>query len=218
MKLLVYAIARSAPRGKLGVGVQREALAVRAHGGLVSIVGKVASSPRITEESLYAHDRIVRRIAARTSAALPMRFGSTVVDESALERFVEERRGEFVQALSKVRGCEQFTLRVFVDASRALERPTLCTDGPGARYLRARAESHFPPEIAQLRALLAPLVKDERAEAHDVPPLVASVYPLVPRASRAAYRALYARGVQELASARVALSGPWPTYAFAESA
>jgi hypothetical protein len=107
---------------------------------------------------------------------------------------------------------------VFVDVPRVnpVGDPSA---GPGARYLRARAAARMPVELAALRASVASLVKDERAEAHDAAPLVASVYHLVHRADRGRYATALDRAILALhasGAARVVASGPWPPYAFTE--
>jgi hypothetical protein len=111
-----------------------------------------------------------------------------------------------VSTLAKVEGCEQFTLRVFFTRRRAIK------GGPGARWLRAR--SALPPEIAPIREHVLPLLEDERAESEGG---VVTLYHLVARADRRAYRAALARGLRALKCARVVVSGPWPVYAFAEA-
>jgi hypothetical protein len=61
---------------------------------------------------------------------------------------------------------------------------------------------------------LAPLVRGERRERHDRPPLIASVYHLVGRDSLEGYRTAV-ESAARAAGVRVTSSGPWPPYAFA---
>ena len=89
--------------------------------------------------------------------------------------------------------------------------------GPGARYLEARQRLHraaLAPELDAVRPLLDGLVADERVQRHATPPLLVSVYHLVPRERRARYRARVARAATRLAPLRLTVSGPWPPYAF----
>jgi hypothetical protein len=204
--IAAYAIARGPIAAPLGRGVQREPLRAIPASGMLVVAGEVDAAPTVSAAALAAHDRVVRRVSAR--AVLPMRFGAVAADLAALKRFVREHKAELALALAKVAGCEQFTLRVFTSSRRRSPRG----GGPGERFLRAR--SALPPEIAPLREAVAPLVKDERAEAERG---VASVYHLVARADRRAYRAALARGLRAVSGARVAVSGPWPVYAFAEA-
>ena len=57
-------------------------------------------------------------------------------------------------------------------------------------------------------------VRGERRVRHERPPLLASVYHLVPRESLDAYQAAVTAAARE-AGLRVSSSGPWPPYAFA---
>jgi gas vesicle protein GvpL/GvpF len=89
--------------------------------------------------------------------------------------------------------------------------------GPGARYLAARRRLHAAataPELDPIRPLLSDLVADERVHRHGTPPLLASVYHLVPREEGARYRERLARGARELEPFRLTVTGPWPPYAF----
>jgi hypothetical protein len=90
--------------------------------------------------------------------------------------------------------------------------------GPGTRYLDARRASagdpRAIPEVARVLDALAPLVRGERRQRHERPPLLASVYHLVARESLDTYRAAVASAAED-AGLRVTTSGPWPPYAFA---
>jgi hypothetical protein len=100
----------------------------------------------------------------------------------------------------------------------SFEAPT----GPGTHYLlerrRAADQARSLPEIAALRSALAPLLRAERIERHAAGRLLATAYDLIARTDASRYTAL----VQEAASrpdpVRLALSGPWPPYAFATAA
>jgi len=60
-------------------------------------------------------------------------------------------------------------------------------------------------------------VRGERRQRHERPPLLASVYHLVPRDGLDAYRAALDAATRK-ARVRVSSSGPWPPYAFAPDA
>jgi hypothetical protein len=205
--IAVYAVVRGPLAGPLGVGVQQERLRAVPASGFLVVVGDVAAPPRVTARALVSHDRLVRRLGA--GAVLPVRFGAVLPDVRALRRVTRARRAELADALALVAGCEQFTLRVFAPKRRSEGRSGT---GPGARWLGAR--SPIPPQIVPLCRAVAPLVKDERAEKARG---VASIYHLVARADRRAYRAALARAMHDIAGAKVVVSGPWPAYAFAEA-
>lgn len=214
--LYLYAIVGRRPRGELGRGIGGGALSVVRAGGAL-VVAERASTPAPTARALRAHDRIVKRIAAQSSAVLPFRFGSVVASAAALRATLDPVSAAVATALSLVDGCVQYTLRVYGeparDAARAEPRPGA---GPGARWLGARLRAKRVPELAAVAHATAPHVRASRAERHDRPPLVASMYQLVPKSEARAYRAALRRGARELRGLDVKTSGPWPPYAFAE--
>jgi hypothetical protein len=89
--------------------------------------------------------------------------------------------------------------------------------GPGARWLRERSTlDAAPPELARVRSALTSTARAEAVEAHDSPPLRASVFHLVERARLPDYRASVEVVAAAIAPARIAVTGPWPPYAFTE--
>jgi hypothetical protein len=164
---------------------------------------------------------------------VPARFG-TLVEASALRALLVSRRAELRAALGQVRGCAQMTLRVWGDPhvggpDRAPDSPRRSRPpgkaggpldcgrrgGPGTRYLLERGRGRAVGEIAPLRPALRDLVRGERVERHDRPPLLATVYHLVPLRLADTYRAAVAAAGDALRPGRVTVSGPWPAYAFA---
>jgi hypothetical protein len=173
-----------------------------------------AAPPRPTGTALRAHDATVRRLARGADAVLPFRFGTVVSGRDALRRLLAPRAAELRDALARVAGCEQMTLRVFGEPARERRRaPARRAGGPGARYLGARLREHAVPEIDPIRPALASFVRAERTERHRTPPLLASVYHLVERRRGAAYRAALRRAARA-GGVRLRVSGPWPPYAF----
>lgn len=212
---------REAGRGVAGEPVR----AVRA-GDFAAAAGAVDAPPPVELASLRAHDAVVRRLADRARAILPLRFGQLVADEAALGESVERARPRLVESLARVAGCEQVTWRVFGvrDDDHAHEHehaPDAAGDaGPGTRYLaalraRRRALATPPPQIADALAAVAPLVRAERVERHDAGELIASVHQLVRRADREAYARRVAAALESVRGARVRVGAPAPPYAFA---
>jgi hypothetical protein len=218
----VYAYAAASTRpSRLGAGAMRERLRAVAIGSLLVVVGDMSEAPDPTETTLRAHDRVVRAIVRTCDAAVPFRFGSWFSDDAALARDVAPLAAELGAALALVRGCDQMTARLF-DSRRAPAPPDVpaagSDGGQGARYLARRARVvREPAELATLREAVAPFVHAERIECHGARPLVATAYHLVERSRARAYAAAVRRVARTLGPVRVALSGPWPAYAFARA-
>jgi hypothetical protein len=167
--------------------------------------------------ALRGHDATVRRLARGVDALLPFRFGTVVPGAGELRRRLAPRAVELRRALALVAGREQMTLRVFgAPAARRRRGPVARPAGrPGARYLAARLREVAVPEIDPIRPAVTAFVRAERAERHQSPPLLASVYHLVDRGRSPAYRAALRRAAPAADGVRLRVSGPWPPYAFA---
>ena len=158
--------------------------------------------PPLNPENLAAQDAVVRRL--NVPAILPIRFGETVRDEEELCKLLKPRIPALAEALERVRGCEQMTLRVFGDPAP----PPELQGGPGTRYLEARRRAYSLPEIGPLLERLRPLVRAERIERKEQGNLLGTVYHLVRREDVPVYR-------EASQDPRVAVTGPFPPYAFA---
>lgn len=217
--LYVYALLAEAPGAAPGRGLAGERLCVVDVEGVWAVAGTMTSAPPPSAPALRRHDAVVRRLARATDAVLPVRFGTAVAGRAALARALEGRGPSLRRALRLVRGREQMTLRVFGLAA-PLPRPEGAPpDGlPGTRYLAARLATavhrRAVPELDALRSGLARLVRAERVERHDAPPLLATVYHLVDRGRSAEYLAWLDRAASHAHPVRLRASGPWPAYAF----
>jgi len=221
MSQYVYALLAERPHGDAGPGLDAEPLRFVRIDGVLAAVGDMAAAPPVTPTTLRAHDAVVRRLAAAVDAILPVRFGTLVDgDERALADAVAGRAPRLREALALVAGREQMTLRVFGNAAPVGDVGPIASElGPGARYLESRRRQTQRdadvPELAPMRSRLAALVRAERAQRHDAPPLVASVYHLIDRGGGAAYLDAVAASAAALAPTRAVATGPWPPYAFA---
>jgi gas vesicle protein GvpL/GvpF len=221
----LYALLAEAPKGPLPAGLGGEPLRLVSCDGILAAVGEVAAAPDVSGAALTAHDAAVRRLAAASSALLPARFGSLAEDDGQLCAALQDRMPALREALQAVRGCDQMTLRFLRPESMTMEASDpgdeAAEGGPGTRYLAARrAVAGDPAALPEIRVVLdalAPHVRGERRERHERPPLVASVYHLVPRDALATYRAALEAATRE-GPLRVTSSGPWPPYAFAPDA
>jgi hypothetical protein len=223
MSVYLYAVIGAAPVSDCGVGVCAERLRLVTLGDLVAVVGDVSMTPEPTAMTLRVQDGVLRRLAAMVDAVLPARFGTLVTDDAALTDELSRRRPQLAHALGRVAGCEQMTLRVWGDEPAAVPAGDGgSAGGPGRRYLETRRRvhelAHRVPELEALRGALGDLVRDERAERHDRPPLLATVQHLVPRGAGARYIAVVDGARASLRPWRVSVTGPWLPYAFAEGA
>lgn len=214
--LYLYAVLAEEP-AQPGTGLAGEPLRFVACSGLLVAAGEVETLPTVTPETLAAHDSVVRRLAGQVEAILPVRFGEHVRDEGELSGLLASRSRELAEALEKVRGCEQMTLRVFGDPDPVISAPDP-QGGPGARYLEARRRElereRSLPEIGPLRETLKPLLQAERVERRTDGRLLGSAYHLVRRQDVPAYLAAVREAEGQLNGRRVSASGPWPPYAF----
>ena len=223
MSVYLYAVLGGRPASGCGQGVCAEPLRLVAVGELVALVGDVPATPEVTAMTLRAQDAVLRRLAAEVDAVLPARFGTLLEDDAALREALARRRAPLAEALGLVAGCEQMTVRVWGDsAALAPPPPGSQADGPGTRYLterrRAHEVAHRVPEIEPLRERLGDLVRAERAERHDRPPLLATVQHLVPRGTGGRYIAAVDDCRTRLDACRISVTGPWLPYAFGEAA
>ncbi|HEU4366932.1 MAG TPA: GvpL/GvpF family gas vesicle protein [Methylomirabilota bacterium] len=220
-RVYLYALLSGPPACEAGVGVCAEPLRLVAVAGLVALVGDVAEPPTPSALTLRAQDTVLRRLAAGIDAILPVRFGTLVANDAALAEALAPRRPQLARALGRVAGCEQMTLRVWGEAAPAVSFES-AGGGPGTRYLDARRRAHerarSVPELDPLRRRLGGLVREERAERHDRPPLLATVQHLVERGACGRYVEEVDSARAALAPWRVSVSGPWLPYAFGEEA
>jgi hypothetical protein len=82
-----------------------------AHERIAAIVSDVPTDrPLGTRDDLIAHERVLDTIAER-SAVLPMRFPAVVEEEGVVQELLAPHQDRFVEALARVDGLVQFTLK-----------------------------------------------------------------------------------------------------------
>jgi Gas vesicle synthesis protein GvpL/GvpF len=212
--LYVYAILEHAPRGVRLLGLAREPVRFVRSGRLVVAVGRMDSAPAAEVANLKRHDRVVRRLAAATRAALPARFGSLAPTRDALDDALRPRVRTLARALARVRDREQMTLRF--EGVAAADGGSA---GPGTRHLRRRAggDPRTRPEIRTLLDRLQGVVAAEAVDrAHEAG--IARVHHLIERGSAARYRRAVAQARATDPRLRVTCTGPWVPYGFADGA
>jgi hypothetical protein len=240
MSLYVYAIVDAPVALDDLHGVAGEPLRIvesgdrKAHAIAGDFAGVIVSPPALTAETLRAQDALVRELAAHAGALLPARFGGRFADEQTLRQTLDDLAPRLDRALTRVRGREQMTIRLFHDESLSGGLPLphgetsddATSDdtrlGPGTRYMRQRAAEgrQLPAAIEELREALADAIDDERVE-RGQSPVIGSIHHLIPRGSADRYRARLdeAAAASRFAASgiRLRVSGPSPAYAFAEA-
>ena len=211
-------------------GVTGEPLRTVSVDGIAAIVGEIRRRPAASNRNLRQYATVVESIAARVPAILPARFGTTFDDAAELMLVLRSRRAWIRERLRAVRGRVQMMIRLvsesesgdasLVSQSRAAGRARVRLEHrstQGTQYLQRRLElARQAREVRELEPIRPPIrrfVKVERVERHGG---IATVYHLVPRAQAERYRDAVVRAAQEN-GIRLAVSGPWAPYAFAEN-
>ena len=192
-----------------------EGIRVLQCGPILAAVADVEAAPALDEGSLRGHERVVRELANHVDAILPIRFGSSIPNETILRELLERRETELCPALEMVAGREQMTLRVYGAESHAAQPDADNSLGPGSRYLAKKVREQDITGLSAVQQRLGTLIKAERIQRHGKPPLLASVYHLIERGRSAEYlTALDCANADSSSKVQFAASGPWPPYAF----
>ena len=200
----------------------------------------------VTEELARAHDRVVRAALSRETP-LPARFGQSFAGEKALLRELEARVEGIVQALERVRGGVEMTVRVLLPyvggdlvssggiaglapGAVALpeSRPRSSTPvGAGRAYLarlrerqEAAADLRRQAEFLQARVARAVdgVVREEVCSEVMPGSQSFSLSHLVARDAVGPYRLAVDSLVEGDPGLRALVSGPWAPYSFARIA
>jgi Gas vesicle synthesis protein GvpL/GvpF len=212
--LYLYALVEPPARLPDSPGLDDSTLSVEPLGALDAVVSRLAALPSAqSEDHVLAHARVVDELASLNDAVLPVRFGRTYGDASALRDAVNARGDEFREALDRVRGCVELGLRVLAGtADRTLAAPE-----SGREYLRARLDERQRGErlADDLDAPLAALSRAATRSVLATPQLVLSAAYLVPRDELDEFRRAVGSVQSRHPELSVACTGPWAPYSFA---
>jgi hypothetical protein len=109
-----------------------------AHERIAAIVSDVPTDrPLGTRDDLIAHERVLDTIAER-SAVLPMRFPAVVEEEGVVQELLAPHQERFVEALARVDGLVQFTLKGRYEQDAVLREIAQADEGIMALRERVR--------------------------------------------------------------------------------
>ena len=178
----------------------------------------------VSVERVRAHDAVVRAVL-EMHTPLPARFGQTFPDDAALGTAVERRREALLQAVARVWGTVEMTVRALLDPSPAAGGNPL-TGESGREYLawlrerqRAEREARAQADFLHKRisdAVLGTVREEARAAPARSSACSLSVSHLVPRDAVTAYRLTIRALIESDPQLRLMVSGPWAPYSFAE--
>lgn len=193
-------------------------------------ISRSSSRPEATLERIRAHNDVVVAAGADAITPIPVRFGQWAVDEQTLVGRVMRQRAAHEAALSLIAGCDEYGIRA-ADPTGRLAAPmaeatavTRHVDGPGAEYLRKRAQEiagreSLPPEGDRLAALLASTlgesVRETRLEPLATDHGLFSATHLVARHDSSGYQDRLSAFRADHPELKFLVSGPWPPYTFA---
>jgi len=189
----------------------------------------------LTEATLWRHEAIVEALMA-DRAVLPVRFGTVLTDEAAVQAVLAAHYADFVASLQRVRGRVELGLRVLwisdfrvpIADCRSPNHKSKIENrkskiGNGQAYLLARLEEERQRQAWRQRAealaeeIHAPLVRLAAESTRQVlitPRLLLTAAYLVEQHQVAAFRCQ----VEALSAAypelRFLCTGPWPAYNF----
>jgi hypothetical protein len=168
------------------------------------------------------HQESVAAVAA-VADVLPARFGTVFLNESSLRADIQNRRAELLADFERIRGCEEWGVKVFAGKAAQVNLPkTLKT---GKDYLKAKSailESRTrkgPDEEIRSFARALEEVYETAAEGGRISggrrDILFQVSLLLKRANREKFAAIVKQFSKRWKDTRkIECTGPWPPYSF----
>lgn len=183
--------------------------------GDLAAVCAPAADGEVTAKLLWQHERVVEALMEDRDL-LPVRYGTRVCDEDAAVKALAANHDRLVEALARVRGAVEISVRVFdaaPDPARTAEKPST-----GAAYLRAKAGQLSVRDEAR-RAVHEPLSAVSRAQTTGPTSLAGELLHaayLVNHDDVERFSSVAERLQSAHQSWRLTCTGPWPPYSFVE--
>lgn len=214
----VYAVVEPLRVAPEGTGLDGSPLRVVAKGSLAAVVSDRSEAQlQVSEEVLWAHERVVESLMP-DGPVLPMRFGSLLRDDEAVEAMLCERREELIAALGRVSGAVELGVRAAWDpeAAAAGGSRDSPTEGAGAAYLLglSRSRQRAAALAERLDRAVDGLCRARVQRLLSSPSLPVSAAYLVDRGGVDAFRGQIATVDAEVQEAEIICTGPWPPYSF----
>ena len=204
-------------------GAALDTLPYRDIGAVVSLSALGKSRP--IEANLWQHETVVEALMTHHSV-LPVRFGTMLTDEAAVQAALVAHYAEFSAGLKRVRGHVELGLRALWDDENDLpltpdqQQPS---HSSGRAYMLARLEEECKLQVWRERAKalaedihtpLARLAAESTRQTLITPRLLLTAAYLIKRGQVAAFR----QEVEILSSThpelRLLCTGPWPPFSF----
>ncbi|HEY2479836.1 MAG TPA: GvpL/GvpF family gas vesicle protein [Solirubrobacterales bacterium] len=212
--IYVYAVVDAAPE-ELGLGLKGEPLRAVAAGQVAAVVSAHECPPEPDEEELWRHEAVVERLM-EDAVVLPLRFGTTVAEEAAVEALLRSREEEFVELLGAVRGAVELGVRAELPAAAPTPVPSGASEAApsGTEYMRERGRALRRREQASeaLHGSMSALSRRSLLLGPRVGPGFRGAY-LVDADKVEAFAELVGQLGEEL-DIEVSCTGPWPPYTF----
>jgi hypothetical protein len=178
-------------------------------GGLVAFCGP-GGERSVTADRLWRHEQVVETLM-KTCDLLPVRYGMQVEDEPTAARVLARRRAELLEALDRVRGAVELSVRVAGEPREA----DAVAPASGAEYLRAKARAAArDDQIAdRVHKPLERMARAGRRRPGRGRELLCAAY-LVDREAVAQFGERVAQLQREHPDLKVLCTGPWPPYSF----
>ncbi len=180
-----------------------------------------------TEDNLWQHEAVVEALMA-DRAVLPVRFGTLLADEGAVQAVLATHYADFVTNLERVRGRVELSLRVLWEEDTPPPQPSPVRGGGGKRgngraYLMARLgeerqrrarRQRAEALVEEIHTPLARLAAESTRQVLVTPRQLLTAAYLLERDQTTAFQ----REVEALSADYPALrflcTGPWPAYNF----
>lgn len=195
-------------------------LVYRTVGAHTAVLSTCDTPPPPTIENLWAHEQLVEQLLTQGSA-LPVRFGSCLPDNTAVDEMLTQNQDRFQQAFARVAGHVELSVRILWEPPE-ITLPPLSKES-GAAYLRSKLaiEQATRPRAEQgnafCTAVQTPLYPLSTAHTEQIDPartnLLTAAY-LVKKENVAQFQETIRQLNQAHPQLEIICTGPWPPYNF----